>query len=96
MSKRQLTDIEKKVSTKNLVKMENDLEYIEQVMLPKKELALKTAPLEYKRQFQQLSQDKDEADKTLQFLKNNINILKDQIENGVDEIVKEKSSSDEE
>jgi len=85
MTKRQFTEIERKVSEKNLSKMEKEIEYLEKVTLPKNKVAIETAPLEYAKQFSMLEDKNKEILNTIEYYKKSIEILKDQLENGVEE-----------
>lgn len=85
-----MTDIELRVSTKNLGRMEDELLYMKDVLHPKRKLALELAPLEYEFQFNQMTEDFKKLDMTIKVSQKQIDILQDQIENGVEEIKEDK------
>lgn len=82
--KRQLEGIEREVTEKNLAKDKLDLEYLSNVAIVKKELAVKLAPLEYKYQLEQLQKELKQLKQTKEVLEKSIAITEDQLQNGVD------------
>ena len=82
--KRQLEGVERTTSEKNLERDKEALEYVQKVAIPKKELAIECAPLEYKQQLNGLNEELKKYKQMEEFLKNSIAIAQDQLENGVD------------
>ncbi len=82
--KRQLNELEEKVSRKNLKDMENELDYVETVELARLKFGLDVADLEFKHQKEQLEMKKNSVQMEVNEMKRQIDILKDQIKNGVE------------
>ena len=89
MVKRQLNEDEQRFSKVNLEVLNDELDYIEQVQLPTIQHSLNTADIVFKRQIKQLEKQKNNIEKDIKETKKTIDILTDQIENGVEEIVAE-------
>lgn len=84
MEKRQLNEYEKKTSIKNLITLEEELEYTEKIDIAKKQHAIDTAEIIVKKQLRDLNSDLKVLNNEADILRNTIIILKDQVENGVE------------
>lgn len=85
MTKRQLNETELKFAKSNLAILEDSLEYLEKCSIPKKTLAIETAELELKQQKKKMKKELREFEEQAEQQRKTIVILKDQIENGVEE-----------
>lgn len=90
--KRQLTEDERKLSLKNLEFLETDLEYLDKVLIPRKQFTLDTAEIEFKVQLKQVQQELNNLQRKKDEIQKVIEITKDQVENGVE--VKEESKEE--
>jgi len=84
MEKRQLTDIEKRISLKNLDMLKADAEYIEKVEIPKKDFTINTADVIVKKQLKDAQLEKNILQSKLDELKRTIKIVEKQIRGGVE------------
>ena len=81
--RRELSEKERELAEKNLVLLEDEIEYLEQVELPKVQLVLDSADIVLRRQVAQTEFKKNELESQLEEHKTSLDVLKDQIENGV-------------
>ena len=81
---RQLTDVEKKFSEKNIQFLKDEIEFL---TAEKKRdvVVLETAPAFYKKQIQGISKRIKEEENSIKELETAINTLENQIKNGVEE-----------
>lgn len=83
MAKRPLNETEKKFATKNLIILEDELEYKE-IELARKELSIRAAPIEYKKQVKQMQHEEKIFRAELKELQGTITTLRSQINTGVE------------
>ena len=84
MTKRQLTNIEKKFAFNNLKYLEEELEYKEKVELAQLQYTIDTASIVIKKQLADKEIEKKKKVAEVEELKNTIKILKAQIRVGVE------------
>ena len=80
---RHLTEQEKKLITKNLKIMEDELEYKEKVTLARKQFAIDVAELEFRKQVKELEKGVKVLKVEVEEYKYSITELKRQLEEGV-------------
>lgn len=81
-NKRALTEQEKRISQANLERIKDEVDYT-QASLRQTEVSIENAPIIYKHQFNDLQKKKKELTETIAELNKTVNILNDQIKNGV-------------
>ena len=84
MVKRKLDENEVRITNKNLKLHKDDLEYLKEVMLPQKELAIKTAPVVVKKQLSDLESEKKAIIHKIDELENIVKISEKQLKEGVE------------
>ncbi|MCK5625144.1 hypothetical protein KAI04_04860 [Candidatus Pacearchaeota archaeon] len=84
MTKRKLNNYEKQMTEKNLIIHKEDIEYLEEVLLPQKQLAIDTAQIVVNRQIRELKTEVSMFNKKLSELKSIVEVGENQILHGVD------------
>ena len=87
--KRKLTDIELKTSLQNIESREEELEYMEKVLIPRKEFAISVADIEFNRQLNSIKTDLKQLKQATEMSRKIVEATKDQVKNGVEIIEKE-------
>ena len=84
MTKRPLTETERKITEKNLQSLKEELEYVEKVKLPQKRFILDTADIVFKRQIKEVDVEVKRISKDMEELKAIIRETEKQITEGVE------------
>ena len=82
--RRKLDEVEERISRKNLKSMQDELNYVENVELARIDFVLSVADLEFEHQKHELENKKRSIQMEVKEMKRQIDILNDQIENGVE------------
>ena len=93
-NKRKLDETEKRFAKQNLEILKTELEYIEKVELPRIQFTIDTADLVIKKQLADKTQEKAKLEHDINSIKKTIEILEDQIKNGVN--IKQKGGVEDE